>query len=143
MFALVDCNSFFVSCEKVFQPHLEGKPVIVLSSNDGCAISRSNEAKALGIQMGEPFFKLKDLAQRNQVHVFSSNFPLYGNMSSRVMETLKTFSSSLEIYSVDEAFLDLKSVPQNKLFSYGCDIKQIVKKWTGIPVSIGIGPTKT
>ncbi len=143
MFALVDCNAFFVSCEKVFQPRLEGKPIIVLSSNDGCAISRSNEAKNLGIPMGAPLFKIKEIVKRNQVHVFSSNFPLYGNMSSRVMETLKTFSPSLEVYSIDEAFLDLRSVPKSYLFSYGCDIKKIVKKWTGIPVSIGIGPTKT
>ncbi|MBA3814668.1 MAG: Y-family DNA polymerase [Alphaproteobacteria bacterium] len=143
MFALVDCNAFYVSCERVFQPHLEGKPVIVLSSNDGCAISRSNEAKALGIKMGVPLFKIKDIVQKHKVHVFSSNFSLYGDMSSRVMATLKTMSSSLEIYSVDEAFLDLSLVPQHELFSQGCHIKTLVKQWTGIPVSVGIGPTKT
>ena len=143
MFALIDCNAFFVSCERVFQPHLERKPVIVLSSNDGCAISRSNEAKALGIQMGDPFFKIKDIIKEQGIHVFSSNFSLYGDMSSRVMATLKAFSSSLEIYSIDEAFLDLKGLPQDELFSYGCTIKKIVKQWTGIPVSVGIGPTKT
>lgn len=141
--ALVDCNSFFVSCERVFQPHLEGKPVIVLSSNDGCAIARSPEAKALGIQMGSPLFKIQDIVKRNHVKVISSNFSLYGDMSSRVMETLKGFSHSLEIYSIDEAFLNLSIFPKDDLFSYGCLIKKTVKLWTGIPISIGIGPTKT
>ncbi|OJW46604.1 MAG: hypothetical protein BGO67_04790 [Alphaproteobacteria bacterium 41-28] len=143
VFALVDCNAFFVSCEKVFQPALEGKPVIVLSSNDGCAIARSNEAKALGIKMGDPLFKIQEIVKKNHVKVFSSNFSFYGDMSSRVMETLKQFSPSLEIYSIDEAFLNLRSLPENELFSHGCRIKEIVKLWTGIPVSIGIGPTKT
>lgn len=143
IFALIDCNSFFVSCEKVFQPHLEGQPVIVLSSNDGCAIARSNEAKSLGIQMGAPLFKIQDIVRKNRVKVFSSNFSLYGDMSVRVMETLKKFSPSLEIYSIDEAFLDLSSLPEEELFSHGSQIRKIVKLWTGIPVSIGIGPTKT
>ncbi|MBY0501385.1 MAG: Y-family DNA polymerase [Alphaproteobacteria bacterium] len=141
--ALVDCNSFFVSCERVFQPHLEGKPVIVLSSNDGCAIARSSEAKALGIQMGAPLFKIQDIIKKGHVKVISSNFSLYGDMSSRVMETLRQFSPSLEIYSIDEAFLNLSLVPEKDLFSYACLIRKIVKLWTGIPVSIGIGPTKT
>lgn len=143
VFALVDCNSFFVSCEKVFQPHLEGKPVIVLSSNDGCAIARSNEAKALGIQMGVPLFKIQDIVKKNHVKVISSNFSLYGDMSSRVMGTLKKFSPSLEIYSIDEAFLNLSLLPIEDLFSYGCELKKIIKLWTGIPVSVGMGPTKT
>jgi len=143
VFALVDCNAFFVSCEKVFQPHLEGKPVIVLSSNDGCAIARSNEAKALGIKMGDPLFKIQEIVKKNHVKVFSSNFSFYGDMSSRVMETLQQFSPSLEIYSIDEAFLNLRSLPESELFSHGCRIKEIVKLWTGIPVSVGIGPTKT
>lgn len=143
MFALVDCNSFYASCEKVFQPHLEGKPLIVLSSNDGCAIARSSEAKALGIKMGDPFFQIKDVVQKNHVVVFSSNFSLYGNLSWRVMETLRRFSSSLEIYSIDEAFLRLKFDPKEDLFSYGCLIRETVKRWTGIPVSVGIGSTKT
>lgn len=143
MFALVDCNSFFVSCERVFQPHLEGKPVIVLSSNDGCAIARSHEAKALGIKMGDPLFKIKDIVKKHHVHVFSSNFSLYGDMSSRVMHTLKTMSPSLEVYSVDEAFLDLSSLPHRALFDHGCHIKSLVKQWTGIPVSVGVAPTKT
>src|SRR5471030_599254 len=118
MFALIDCNNFFVSCERLFQPHLEGKPVLVLSSNDGCAISRSNEAKALGIKMGVPLFKIKDIVKKHKVHVFSSNFSLYGDMSSRVMKTLKTVSPSLEVYSIDEAFLDLSFIPQHGLFNY-------------------------
>ena len=104
MFALVDCNAFFVSCERVFQPHLDKKPVIVLSSNDGCAISRSNEAKALGIRMGAPLFKVKDIVEKNKVHTFSPNFSLYSDMSARVMHTLKAFSPALDVYSIDEAF---------------------------------------
>lgn len=143
MFALVDCNSFYVSCERIFQPRLEREPVIVLSSNDGCAIARSQEAKAIGIPMGAPFFKIRHLVEKHGVHVFSPNFSLYGNFSSRVMSALQAFSSALEIYSIDEAFLDLSSVPQHELFSYGCHIKKIVKQWTGIPVSVGIAPTKT
>ena len=143
MFALIDCNAFFVSCERVFQPHLEKKPVIVLSSNDGCAISRSSEAKALGVPMGAPLFKIRDIIEKYNVHLFSANFSLYGDISSRVMEVLKAFSPTVEVYSIDEAFLDLGLLSQDKLFSYGCNIKKIVKKWTGIPVSVGIGPTKT
>lgn len=143
LFALVDCNAFFVSCERVFQPRLEGKPVIVLSSNDGCAIARSNEAKALGIRMGDPLFKIKDIVTKHKVHVFSANFSLYGDMSSRVMETLKILSPNLEVYSIDEAFLDLRLLKHKDLFTYGCEIRQTVKQWTGIPVSVGMGPTKT
>ncbi|MBA3813521.1 MAG: DUF4113 domain-containing protein [Alphaproteobacteria bacterium] len=143
MFALVDCNAFFVSCERVFQPHLEKKPVIVLSSNDGCAISRSNEAKALGIFMGAPLCKIKDIVIKHNVYTFSPNFSLYADMSARVMETLKVFSQQLEVYSIDEAFLDLSSIPRHELMAYGSHIKKVIKKWTGIPVSVGIGPTKT
>jgi DNA polymerase V len=143
MFALVDCNAFFVSCEKVFQPHLEGKPVVVLSSNDGCVISRSQEAKALGIKMGEPLFTIKDKVKQHNIKVFSSNFSLYRDMSRRVMATLQAHSSALEVYSVDEAFLDLRQLTPQDLFSHGCFIKSIVKQWTGIPVSVGIAPTKT
>ena len=143
MFALIDCNAFYVSCERIFQPHLEKKPVIVLSSNDGCAIARSSEAKALGIPMGAPLFKIRDIVEKHNIHVFSANFSLYGDISSRVMEALKAFSPTLEVYSIDEAFLDLSTLSQEELFAYGCDIKKIVKKWTGIPVSVGIGPTKT
>ncbi|KAB2832153.1 MAG: Y-family DNA polymerase, partial [Caedimonadaceae bacterium] len=143
MFALIDCDAFYVSCERIFQPHLEKKPVIVLSSNDGCAISRSSEAKALGIPMGAPLFKIRDIIEKYNVHLFSANFSLYGDISSRVMEVLKAFSPTVEVYSIDEAFLDLSLLSQDELFAYGCNIKKIVKKWTGIPVSVGIGPTKT
>lgn len=143
VYALIDCNAFFVSCERVFQPHLEGKPVVVLSSNDGCVIARSNEAKALGIKMGVPLFKIKDIVEKHKVHTFSPNFSLYGDMSSRVMETLKSFAPVMEIYSIDEAFLDLSAIPPHDLVSYGCHIRRVIKKWTGIPVSVGIGPTKT
>ena len=108
MYALADCNNFFVSCERVFRPDLNGKPVIVLSNNDGCAVSRSNEAKALGIKMGDPLFKIRDIVERNGVAVFSSNFPLYGDMSRRVQEVLSRFSPAVEVYSIDEAFLDLR-----------------------------------
>lgn len=143
MFALVDCNTFYVSCERVFQPQLEGKPVIVLSSNDGCAIARSNEAKALGIKMGIPLFKIKDIIEKHHVHVFSANFTLYGDISARVMAILRTLCPFMEIYSIDEAFLNLSSLPSSELYSYGCHMKKTVKQCTGIPVSVGIGPTKT
>ncbi len=111
--ALVDCNSFYVSCERLFKPSLIKKPVIVLSNNDGCIISRSNEAKDLGIKMGDPYFKAKDIIVKNNVHVFSSNYSLYGDISRRVMRTLKYFTSEIEIYSIDEAFLDLTGFPNN------------------------------
>ena len=105
--ALVDCNSFYVSCERLFNPKIQNKPVVVLSNNDGCVISRSNEAKILGIKMGEPYFKVKELIKRNRVYIFSSNYALYGDLSRRVMRVLKTFSPNVEIYSIDEAFIDL------------------------------------
>jgi DNA polymerase V len=107
LFSLVDCNNFYASCERVFDPKLENKPIVVLSNNDGCIIARSNEAKALGIQMGEPAFKAKDVIEQHGVHVFSSNYTLYGDMSARVMQTLAQFTPNLEVYSIDEAFLDL------------------------------------
>ncbi|MEB3207043.1 MAG: Y-family DNA polymerase [Vampirovibrionales bacterium] len=140
-FALIDCNNFFVSCERVFNPALEGKPVVVLSNNDGCIISRSNEAKALGIQMGDPFFKTKALIQAHQVAVFSANFALYGDMSHRVMETLQTITPDVDVYSIDEAFLTLCN--NADLTEQGRNIRQRILKWTGIPVSVGIAPTKT
>lgn len=140
MFALVDCNAFYVSCERVFQPHLEGRPVIVLSSNDGCAIARSSEAKAIGIKMGDPLFKIQHLVREHNVEVISSNFSLYGDMSARVMEVLKQFSAHIEIYSIDEAFLRIDAEDP---LSYGVYLKTVVKQWTGIPVSVGIAPTKT
>ncbi len=141
--ALVDCNSFYVSCEKLFNPKLKDKPVVVLSNNDGCIISRSTEAKTLGIKMGEPYFKVKDIIVKNNVYVFSSNYSLYGDLSRRVMRTLKRFNSKLEIYSIDEAFLDLSDFPDNEIEDIGKEIRSIVLQWTGIPTSIGIAKTKT
>jgi len=141
--ALIDCNSFYVSCERLFNPKIRKKPVVVLSNNDGCIISRSNEAKALGIQMGEPYFKEKEIIVKNNVQVFSSNYSLYGDISRRVMRTLKRFNSDIEIYSIDEAFLDLSNFPDNEIEDVGCEIRNIVLKWTGIPTSIGIAKTKT
>ncbi len=141
--ALVDCNSFYASCESVFAPHLQGKPVIVLSNNDGCCVARSPAAKAIGIKMREPFFKIQHLVKQHQVAVFSSNYTLYGDMSQRVMTTLATFTPDLEIYSIDEAFLDLSGFTHLNLEDYGHQIRDRVYQWTGIPVSIGIGSTKT
>jgi len=141
--ALVDCNSFYVSCETLFNPKLKNKPVVVLSNNDGCIISRSNEAKALGIKMGEPYFKEKDIIVKNNVQVFSSNYSLYGDMSRRVMRTLKRFNSDIEIYSIDEAFLDLSNFSDDEVEDVGKEIRNTVLKWTGIPTSIGIAKTKT
>ncbi|MCJ8166666.1 Y-family DNA polymerase [Pontibacter sp. E15-1] len=142
-FALVDCNSFYVSCERVFRPELEGVPVVVLSNNDGCVIARSNEAKALGIKMGTPFFQMKELRKRERVEVFSSNYELYGDMSRRVVSTLAQFTPSLEVYSIDECFLDLSHLPPEEVEGYGQRIRQTVLQWTGIPVSVGAAPTKT
>ena len=141
--ALIDCNSFYVSCERLFNPKIRKKPVVVLSNNDGCIISRSNEAKVLGIKMGEPYFKEKDIIVKNNVQVFSSNYSLYGDISRRVMRTLKRFNSDIEIYSIDEAFLDLSNFPDNEVENVGHEIRNIVLKWTGIPTSIGIAKTKT
>ena len=141
--ALVDCNSFYVSCERLFNPKIRKKPVVVLSNNDGCIISRSNEAKALGIKMGEPYFKAKDIIIKNNVHVFSSNYSLYGDLSRRVMRTLKRFNSDIEIYSIDEAFMDLSNFPDKEVEEVGKEIRDTVLKWTGIPTSIGIAKTKT
>jgi len=141
--ALIDCNSFYVSCERLFNPKIRNKPVVVLSSNDGCIISRSNEAKALGIKMGEPYFKAKDIILKNNVHIFSSNYSLYGDLSRRVMRTLKRFNPEIEIYSIDEAFLDLSNFPDDEVEEVGKEIRSIVLQWTGIPTSIGIAKTKT
>jgi DNA polymerase V len=141
--ALVDCNSFYVSCERLFNPSIIKKPVIVLSSNDGCVISRSTEAKVLGIKMGEPYFKVEKIIKKNDVKVFSSNYSLYGDISRRVMKTLKQFSPQMEIYSIDEAFLNLSSIRDENLFEHGNKIRKTVLKWTGIPTSIGIATTKT
>ena len=139
MIALVDCNNFYASCERVFNPKIENKPVIVLSNNDGCVIARSNEAKALGIKMGEPAFKLKNLIEKYNINVFSTNFALYGDLSKRVMNIMSTEVEKMEIYSIDEAFLDFSDYASKKR---GLAIREKVKKWTGIPVSVGIAPTK-
>ena len=142
MFALIDCNNFYVSCERVFNPKLNNKPIVVLSNNDGCAISRSNEAKALGIPMGAPAFKYEKIFRKYNVEVFSSNFPLYGDMSSRVMSILSKYTPNIEIYSIDEAFLKFEGFDNYDLESYCKKIQKIVLKHTGIPISIGIAPTK-
>ncbi|RJP20231.1 MAG: Y-family DNA polymerase [Candidatus Omnitrophota bacterium] len=165
--ALADCNNFYVSCERVFNPKLENRPVVVLSNNDGCLVARSNEAKALGLKMGEPFFKVRRLIERAGVKYYSSNYALYADMSQRVMSTLARFTPSIEIYSIDEAFLDFSRMakaelgghrltysppytdpaqiesPRQSLTDYARMVRATVKKWTGIPVSIGIAETKT
>ena len=142
MFVLVDCNNFYASCERVFQPQWEGKPVVILSNNDGCVIARSNEAKALNIPMGAPAFKYKQQFKQQGVKVFSSNYPLYGDMSNRVMTILEKYTPNLEIYSIDEAFLYFKGFDLFNLEREGQRMRKQVRKWTGIPVSVGIAPTK-
>lgn len=141
MLALVDCNNFYASCERVFDPTFRTRPVVVLSNNDGCIVARSAEAKALGIKMGEPYFKVKDVLDKNKLAVFSSNYALYGDMSQRVMKTLQQFSPDVEIYSIDEAFLNLDGF--RDLPELAQNIRHTVRQWTGIPVSVGIAPTKT
>ncbi|MEO8148542.1 MAG: Y-family DNA polymerase [Bacteroidia bacterium] len=143
MIALVDCNNFYASCERVFQPKLEGKPVIVLSNNDGCAIAISDEAKAVGIKMGAPAFMMEDIIKQHKVNVFSSNYVLYGDLSKRVMDTVGTFASRMEIYSIDETFLDFDGMELHDLTKVGTAIKKTVKQNVGIPVSVGIAPSKT
>jgi len=142
LFALVDCNNFYASCERVFAPSLAGRPIVVLSNNDGCVVARSAEAKALGIPMGQPEFKCRALLRRHGVAVFSSNYALYGDMSARVMAVLRRFSPGMEVYSIDEAFLDLSGLgrPPEEIAH---ELRATVRRWTGIPVSVGIGPTKT
>ncbi len=141
--ALIDCNSFYVSCERLFNPKIQNVPVVVLSNNDGCVISRSTEAKKLGIRMGEPYFKVKDLVKKNNVQIFSSNYALYGDLSRRVMKVLKGFTDKIEIYSIDEAFLDLSHIKDEQVEEYGKKIRERILKWTGIPTSVGISNTKT
>lgn len=143
MYGLADCNNFFVSCERVFDPALEGRPVVVLSNNDGCAVSRSNEAKALGIGMGQPLFQFRDIVRRERVAVFSSNYRLYGDMSRRVHATLRQSVPQIEIYSIDEAFLDMRGLPVETLGELGRNISAACRRDTGIPVSVGMAPTKT
>jgi DNA polymerase V len=141
--ALVDANNFYVSCERVFRPDLIGKPVAVLSNNDGIFVARSQEVKDLGIKMGTPVFQVQNLIKRHQIHLFSSNYTLYADMSARVMAILEEFTPNLEVYSIDEAFLDLTGVCPDDPVAYGQQIKKTVFRATGIPVCVGMGPTKT
>lgn len=143
MYALVDCNNFYASCERVFQPEFVGKPVVVLSNNDGCIISRSDEARVLGVKMASPEFKAREMLKENNIKVFSSNYALYGDLSQRVMDTLKLFTPSVEVYSIDEAFLNFEGVREDGFEEYGIEIKQRVMKWLSIPVCVGFGPSKT
>ncbi|MNQ27608.1 DNA polymerase V subunit UmuC [compost metagenome] len=142
MFALIDCNNFYASCQRAFEPHLRNKPIVILSNNDGCVIARSNEAKALGIPMGAPAFEYKKLFEDNQVFVYSSNYALYGDMSARVMNILGTYSPEIEIYSIDEAFLKFSGFKMFNLEEIGLDMQRKVTKGTGIPVSVGFAATK-
>ena len=144
-FALVDVNNFYVSCERVFKPRLEGIPMVVLSNNDGCAVARSNEVKALGVKMGTPWFKMKDLAREHHIQAFSSNYTLYGDMSNRVVQILRDFSPDTEVYSIDESFLRIETVAHlyGGAVAMGHQMRERIKQWTGLPVCVGIGPTKT
>lgn len=143
--AIVDCNSFYCSCERLFRPDLNHKPVVVLSNNDGCIVSRSDEAKRIGVEMAGPYFKAKPLIQQHDIAVFSSNYNLYGDMSWRVMETLRIMlgEPNVEVYSVDEAFVDLPEMEEKEVFAYALHIRRTVEQWTGISVSVGVAPTKT
>lgn len=143
VFALVDCNNFFVSCERVFRPDLAAKPVVVLSNNDACIVARSNEAKALGVPMGVPYFKIRDMVKKHDITLFSGNFPLYGDFSQRVVRLLQTACPTVEVYSVDESFLEISGLPITNYEAWGRDLRQKILQWTGIPVSIGIAPSKT
>jgi DNA polymerase V len=142
--AIVDCNSFYCACERLFQPQLQHAPVVVLSNNDGCIVSRSDEAKQLGINMAIPYFQAKELIEKNKVHAFSSNYHLYGDLSWRVMETMRQLAppGSVEVYSVDEAFINLDHIASDQLQDYCISLKKKIEKWTGISVSIGVGPNK-
>lgn len=140
---IVDCNNFYVSCERVFNPISIGRPTVVLSNNDGCVIARSQEAKDLGIKMGEPFFQKKDFMEEHRFCVYSSNYNLYGDMSDRVMTIIKRYASEVEVYSIDECFVDFSNIPDNDLEDRLHLIRNEVKRLTGIPVSIGVGPNKT
>ncbi len=144
MQAIVDCNSFYCACERLFQPQLQHAPVVVLSNNDGCIVSRSDEAKQLGINMAIPYFQAKDLIEKNKVHAFSSNYHLYGDLSWRVMETMRQLAppGCVEVYSVDEAFINLDHIPSDSLQAYCVSLKKKIETWTGISVSIGVGPNK-
>ena len=143
MFLHVDVCNAYASFERVFNPSLDGKPIVVLSNNDGCAVARSYEAKALGIKMGDPYFLIKDLIQKHRVVVKSSNYALYGDMSQRVMNILTEFSPRVEVYSIDEAFIDLSGINEKEMIAFAWKLKKTLLKWLKIPVSIGIAPTKT
>ena len=143
MFALVDCNSFYASCERIFRPDLRGRPVVVLSNNDGCIVAGSAEAKALGVRTGMPLFEARDLIRKHQVAVFSSNYGLYGDISRRVMASLETLVPAVEVYSIDEAFLDLSLMRPEELQPLGQALRERVGKWVGVPVCVGVAPTKT
>lgn len=144
IFALIDCNNFYASCERVFNPCLENKPIVVLSNNDGCVIARSNEAKKLGIPMGAPYYKWQEFCLENNVHAFSSNYALYGDISNRVMTTLQLLADKVELYSIDEAFIQIETISNHaELLNYGLYLRRIIKAWTGIPVSVGLAQTKT
>ena len=144
MFALADCNNFYASCERVFQPQLENKPIVVLSNNDGCVVARSQEVKDLGIKMGVPLFQIKEQVKLHHIRVFSSNYTLYGDISNRVMSTINQFAPNYEVYSIDEIFIDLKGFEKHyNLIDYCKEIRYVVKRNTRIPISIGIAPTKT
>ena len=143
MYALVDCNNFYASCERVFQPQFIGKPVVILSNNDGCVISRSDEAKKIGVPMGAPLFKIKDLIKEKNIKVFSSNYPLYGDLSNRVMKILEQFTPNVEVYSIDESFLNLDGMKISDYHTYGVEMKSRIQKWVGLPVCVGFAPTKT
>ncbi len=143
MYALIDCNNFYASCERLFRPDLADKPIIILSNNDGCVIARSNEAKALGFKMGDPYFQVRGLCKQHQVHVFSSNYTLYGDLSHRVMTVILESWTDVEVYSIDEAFIDLSTLATNLHDSFCEHLQKTILKVTGIPTSIGIGPTKT
>ncbi len=143
MYALVDCNNFFVSCERVFRPQLEGKAVVVLSNNDGCVVARSNESKAMGIKMGTPFFKVRDLVDQGRLTACSSNYALYGDLSNRVMSLLADAVPKIEIYSIDEAFMHLEGIDPDKVPQLCRNLVLKIRKWVGVPVSIGVAPTKT
>ncbi len=142
MYALVDCNNFYASCERVFQPQYIGKPVLILSNNDGCVIARSDEAKQLGFAMGVPEYKIRDLIISHNIKVFSSNYPLYGDLSNRVMKILEQFSPNLEVYSIDESFMNFHGIDIDDYHAYGLQMKTRIHKWVGLPVCVGFGPTK-
>jgi len=143
MYAIVDANNFYASCERLFHPALAKTPIVVLSNNDGCVIARSNEAKALGLKMGEPYFQIKHLVNKHAIKVFSSNYAFYGDMSNRIMTVLESNWPETEVYSIDEAFLCLNSLPQSQHTAFCEQLQKKVRQYTGIPISIGIGPSKT